>query len=461
GANRMTASRPPGNDESRDNPFEVIEPKDGDAEPRSGTRESSDRSLTTPATETIKPQAVFLLAFMWGAYFLNYCDRQAVFAMFPALKADLQMSDQQLGLTGTIFLWIYALGCPIAGQIGDRFSKRILVVLSLIVWSVVTVATGFAASAWNMLTLRGVMGVSESLFMPTAIALTAGAFPPSVRSRAIAILTTAQIAGTVAGSQFGGWMADHGRWRDAFFLLGAAGLVYAVPYFLFLRGVKEDSSPVSTSKSAPSTGSKLAFLELIRVRTFLLLCVVFPIFVFGLWLLYGWLPTFLQDKFSLNQSDAAFNATVYLQVSTAVGLLGGGVLADVLYRLTKASRLWLLTTSLVFCAPCLHALGNSDSLMATRIAAAAFGLFSGLLIGNIFPAAFEVVPASTRASAVGVLNLCGGLMSGFATLFGGLWKSSLGIDRLLTLTAVAYSLAGLLLIVGIQVFFSRDHEAAS
>ena len=138
-----------------------------------------------------------------------------------------------------MFLWIYALGCPIAGQLGDRFSKRKLVVMSLIIWSIVTIATGFANSASTMLSLRGVMGISESLFMPTAIALTANAYSPALRSRAIAVLTTAQIAGTVAGSWFGGWMADRGHWRDAFFILGAVGLVYAVPYFLFLLQVRE------------------------------------------------------------------------------------------------------------------------------------------------------------------------------------------------------------------------------
>ena len=187
---------------------------------------------------------------------------------------------------------------------------------------------------------------------------------------------------------------------------------------------------------------------------------LFPVFVFGLWLLYGWLPTFLHDKFSLNQSDAAFNATLFLQGSTLVGLLTGGLLADGLYRLTKASRLWLMTASLVLCAPCLHMLGSSDTLVMTRIAAAGFGLFSGLLMGNIFPAAFEVVPMNTRASAVGVLNLCGGLVAGFATLFGGLWKSSLGIDRLLSLTATAYLVAAGLLIVGIYLFFPRDFRAS-
>ena len=400
-------------------------------------------------------QATLLIAFMWLAYFLNYSDRQAVFSMFPTLKADLGMTDKQLGLTGAIFLWVYAFGCPIAGQLADHFSKRILVVLSLTLWSIVTIATGFAGSAVIILSLRALMGISESMFMPTAIALTANAHPPSLRSRAISILTTAQIVGTIAGSWFGGWMADRGEWRGAFFVLGSIGLLYALPYFLFLRNVNQNSNYEITTNS-----KRLAFPVLIKVRTFLLLCIVFPIFVFGLWMLYGWLPNFLHDKFLLNQSDSALNATIFVQGATLFGLLGGGVIADALYRYTKASRLWLMTASLILCAPCLHALGNSDTLNTTRIAAAGFGLFSGLMMGNIFPAAFEVVPADTRASAVGFLNFFGAIMSGFATLFGGIWKQSLGIDRLLSLTAVAYLVAGIALIAGIKKLFPYDFKTA-
>jgi predicted MFS family arabinose efflux permease len=400
-------------------------------------------------------RAALLVAFMWVAYFLNYCDRQAVFSMTGSLQADLGMTDTQLGLLGAVFLWVYAFGCPVAGLIGDRFSKRILVVLSLVVWSLVTVATGLAGTAMMMLGLRAAMGVSESLFMPTAIALTANAHAPERRSRAIAILTTAQIAGTVGGSWFGGWMADRGEWRAAFFAMGAVGVLYAVPYFLFLRRV--DESPRGPAKEGKG-GFPAAVLA--KIPTFLVLCLVFPVFVFGLWLLYGWLPTFLREKFALTQADAAFNATVYLQATTAAGLLGGGFLADALYRRTKASRLWLMTASLVLCAPCLHYLGSSETLAATRLAAAGFGLFSGLLMGNIFPAAFEVVPADTRASAVGLLNFFGALMSGFAALFGGMWKATLGIDRLLTITALAYLAAGGILVFGIKTLFPRDHARA-
>ena len=173
-------------------------------------------SLNAHST-AIPGQAKRLLAFMWFAYFLNYCDRQAVFSMFPRLKSDLGFTDSQLGLVGSTFLWVYGLSSFITGQIGDRFSKRHLIVLSLSLWSLVTIATGLSTSPTMMLSLRAFMGISEALFMPVAIALTANAFPPLHRSRAIAILTTAQIFGSVGGGWFGGWMAQQGHWRSAFF----------------------------------------------------------------------------------------------------------------------------------------------------------------------------------------------------------------------------------------------------
>jgi MFS family permease len=398
-------------------------------------------------------QATLLVAFMWFAYFLNYADRQAVFAMFPALKSDLGLTDTQLGLTGSIFLWVYAIGCPIAGQIGDRFSKRRLVVLSLVIWSAVTAATGFASSAFMLLALRAAMGISEALFMPAAIALTANAHAPAHRSRAVAALTTAQIAGTVGGAWLGGWMAQQGRWREAFFVLGVVGLLYAVPYFLFLRGVTEEAHA-----ETKATRATLAVAELAKVPTFLLLCLVFPAFVFGLWLLYGWLPNFLHEKFTLALGAAAFNATVFLQGATLIGMLSGGVLADWLFHRTKAARFWLLAASLLLCAPCLHALGSSDTLTATRIAAAGFGLFSGFFMGNIFAAAFEVVPVNTRASAVGILNFFGAAVSGFALLFGGMWKQTIGIERLLTGTTLIYLAGALATVAGIKLLFRRDYE---
>src|SRR5436190_16315275 len=135
--------------------------------------------MMRPFTPNSSRQAALLVAFMWGAYFLNYCDRLAVVAMFPVLETDLGLSGTQQGLTVSIFLWVYGILSPIAGQLADTYSKRLIVVSSLVVWSVVTVATGFAPSALVLLALRAVLGISESLFVPAALALTSSAFEPS------------------------------------------------------------------------------------------------------------------------------------------------------------------------------------------------------------------------------------------------------------------------------------------
>ncbi|MFM8401248.1 MAG: MFS transporter, partial [Pirellula sp.] len=203
-----------------------------------------------------------LVAWMWVAYFLNYCDRQAVFAMFKVLKADLSMSDTQLGLTGAFFLWVYGIGCPIAGYLADRYPKRHLIVGSLIVWSFVTIATGLSVSAGMLLAMRAAMGISEALFMPAAISLTTNLTRMEWRSRAVASLTTAQIAGVIAGASFGGWMAQQGYWRHAFFVLGILGLLYALPYAWYLSQLpRSQEIMINPSDSLHTPDSMLAAFQ--------------------------------------------------------------------------------------------------------------------------------------------------------------------------------------------------------
>ena len=181
-----------------------------------------------------------LVGFMWVALLLNYSDRQVVFSLFPVLESDLNFTATQLGLTGSMFLWVYAVCSPIAGQIGDWFSKRFLVVLSLLLWSLVTAVSGLSNSVFMLLGCRAMLGVAQSLFFPIAMALIANSHGPRTRSRAIALFDTAQLAGMVLGGWWGGYIAQHFKWRMAFYSLGAAGLLYVLPYALFLRPASED-----------------------------------------------------------------------------------------------------------------------------------------------------------------------------------------------------------------------------
>ena len=389
---------------------------------------------------------------MWVALLLNYADRQVIFSIFPVLKSELGFTDTQLGLTGSMFLWVYAVGSPIGGQVGDWYSKRSLVALSLLLWSLVTLASGLSSSVVMLLGCRAMLGVAQSFFFPIAMALIANTHDLRTRSKAIATFDTAQLAGMVLGGWWGGFVAQHVHWRMAFYSLGAAGVLYAVPYALFLRTTREDM-PVETKKSAGG----LAVTVLARVPSFRLLCIAASTLIFVLWFLYTWLPNFLYDKFSLTLADAGFTATAYLQSGTAVGLLLGGVLADWLFRRTKAARFWLVSAGVLLSAPCLHLLGNSDSLLFAKVTALALGLCGGVFIVNLPPSSFDVIPADTRSSAVGLLNLIGASIAGFGALLGGMWKESVGIPNLMSFAALACVVAGLLLVFSITVYFKQDY----
>ena len=415
--------------------------------------------------ENTAASTAFLVAWMWVAYFLNYCDRQAVFAMFKVLKTDLSMSETQLGLTGALFLWVYGIGCPIAGFLADRFSKKKLIIGSLIVWSLVTIATGLSVSATMLLAMRAAMGVSEALFMPAAISMTTNSTAPKWRSRAVASLTTAQIAGVIAGASFGGWMAQQGHWRMAFILLGLCGLAYAAPFAWYLSRLPIGADRDETAEDLRShlgsfkANARLSLLSIFKVPTFCILCAAFPLFVFGLWMIYSWLANYIEEKFELSTAQAAWISTAYLQLATIFGLFAGGYIADRFRKKYRSARMTVLLASVGCCAPLLVAIGQVENLDLLKFILVAYGFFSGWMIGNIFPAAFEVVGSSRRGLAVGILNFFGAALSGFAPLMVGTWKKSYGLPGMLGVAGIAYALAAVLLALAIIFTLPKDQDA--
>jgi predicted MFS family arabinose efflux permease len=293
--------------------------------------------------------------------------------------------------------------------------------------------------------------------MPAAISLTTNRTPERWRSRAVASLTTAQIAGVIAGASFGGWMAQQGYWRAAFMVLGILGLTYSIPYAWYLWRLPDTDPPgVNQPESRQRVSSAISFLEIFQTATFCILCVVFPLFVFGLWMIYSWLARYLEESFGLSTAQAGWVSTAYLQGATVVGLFSGGYLADWMRKRFASGRVLVLFGSLVTCCPLLVAIGTTRDLSVLKWVLVGYGFFSGWMIGNIFPAAFEVVHLGQRGLAVGVLNFFGAALSGFAPLLVGQWKETLGLPGMIQYAAVAYGCASMLLIFAILFTLKGD-----
>ena len=201
-----------------------------------GERMSQNVVTNEPATKAgrpaASPNAWILVGLLWLTYVINYTDRQSVFSMFPVLRRDLGFTDVQLGLIGSVFIWVYSLCTPFAGRIADRFPRNRLIVGSAILWSLTMLGVASSSSVSSFLFWRGMIAVTECVYCPAALGLIAVWHRGETRTRAIGFHCTAPPVGLAIGGWFGGWSADHLGWRHGFSILGAVGIVYSV--FLML-----------------------------------------------------------------------------------------------------------------------------------------------------------------------------------------------------------------------------------
>src|SRR5436190_1243582 len=123
---------------------------------------------------------VFLLS---SGLALDYLARLALFSVLPPIKKDLAINDVALGLLASSFLWTYGLLSPIAGYIGDRFSRRTVLIVSLAGWSAVTVLSGLATNAWQLVAMRVLLAIAQVCYMPVGQAFLADFHGPETRGR--------------------------------------------------------------------------------------------------------------------------------------------------------------------------------------------------------------------------------------------------------------------------------------
>jgi MFS family permease len=396
-----------------------------------------------------------LVGFLWFAFLLNFVDRQLVFSIFPVLKKELGLSDAQLGLVGSLFLWTYCLCMAPAGRLADVVPKQRMILSSLVLWSLATLGTALSQSAGAVLFCRVLMGITEALYLPAALGLIGMLHPGSTRSTAFSVHGTAQVAGIVFGGWYGGWMADHFGWRTGFLILAVCGIAYAFVLAPVL-GRLSNSGPDRKAGVIEAVASRPA--GIFKSRCYVTLIVGFVSFGIMLWILYAWLPTFIYERYRLTMGQSGLIATLYLQSSAAVGLLAGGALADRLVKRVRAARFYIVVVGLLFSAPFAYLTLAVHSLSLMKLFAAGFGLFAGLVLFNVFAAAYDVTAKRNYGFATGVLNSFPGYVSGTAIFLAGALKESVGILKLMQWGALGATLMAVVLLAVVIRNFDREHS---
>lgn len=383
--------------------------------------------MTTAASDTSNfrplPRAWLTVGLLWVVGCLNYLDRIMLNTMHDSLLEAIPMGEDDFGSLTMVFLWVYGLLSPFGGWAADRFSRSRVILLSLVVWSVVTFLTSFAQTYWQLFATRALMGISEACYIPAALALIADYHRGSTRSLATGIHMSGIYVGMALGGM-GGWMAEHHGWSSSFFTFGLVGVGYAVVLAVLLRDV-----PAAHHANAGSESVRP--LEAMRVlgssAGFWVIALHWGLLGFAGWAFVTWMPTFLREHFSLSQTEAGFTATAYLQIAAFCGVLAGGAWADRWSRTNLFGRVRVPLITMALASPFVFMTARTDALWFAIVCLLVFGFARGCSDSNMMPILCQVAEPRHRATGYGILNFFSCVIGGVASYLGG-WLKERAVD---------------------------------
>jgi MFS transporter, Spinster family, sphingosine-1-phosphate transporter len=276
--------------------------------------------------------ARYVLAVMVGINFLNYLDRYILPAVASRIQAEFHLSDSQVGLLGSAFLLVYAVGTIPFGVWADRGVRKTVVGVGVTIWSLATLFTGLARNYFQLFVARAVLGVGEASYYPAGTALLGDYFKKEERGRAMSIWAAGTALGIAVGFAGGGVIASRLGWRVAFYLTAIPGLVFALLAFGIrepLRGAAEGRGPSTAAGGDITVG---AIAGLLRIPTLRATIAAETALFFVLGGAAFWLPTYLSRQFGLGTGAAGTLAGGVLVLGLLGGSLAGGSIAD---RLTR------------------------------------------------------------------------------------------------------------------------------
>lgn len=367
-----------------------------------------------------------VVALLWVVALLNYMDRQMLSTMQGAMKFDIVelQKAEAFGALMAVFLWIYGIVSPFAGVVADRVSRKKLVVGSLFVWSAVTYLMGYASDFTQLYWLRALMGVSEALYIPSALSLIADWHEGKSRSLAIGIHMTGLYVGQAVGG-FGATIAATFSWHSTFYWFGIIGIAYSVVLALLLHDKPKAVDAVAASPD-PATLMKKESLwrglsVVLSTWAFWVILIYFAVPSLPGWATKNWLPTLFEKNLSLDMALAGPMSTITIAASSFVGVLLGGVLSDKWVLRNIRGRIYTSAIGLGMTIPALVLLGFGHSVVAVVGAGMLFGIGFGMFDANNMPILCQIISAKYRATAYGIMNMVGVFAGAAVTHLLGKW----------------------------------------
>ncbi|OHB26492.1 MAG: MFS transporter [Phenylobacterium sp. RIFCSPHIGHO2_01_FULL_69_31] len=340
-----------------------------------------------------------VLAVLIVAYTFNFLDRQILGILAGPIKAELGLSDSQLGLMGGLAFALFytGLGVPIAA-LADRWSRTWIMTGALALWSGFTALCGLATGFWQLFLCRMGVGIGEAGGVAPAYSLISDYFPKEQRARALAAYSFGIPIGSALGILFGGLIAHAVDWRAAFIAVGVAGVALAPIFRLIVKEPPREASPppAPVAAGAPPAGGVRALLA--KPSFWLISLGAAASSVCG----YGvafWLPSFFERSLGMGLVDRSLFLGSMTLVGGVIGVWAGGVLGDRLGRARPAAYLLVPAVAFLLALPCFVLAVQAKTLWVAFIL---FLIPTGLnlvWLGPVITAVQHLVAPAQRSTA--------------------------------------------------------------
>jgi predicted MFS family arabinose efflux permease len=381
-----------------------------------------------PTTPDSPRYRMVVLAMLVLVYTFNFIDRQIVGILAVPIKADLGLTDTQLGLMGGLaFALFYTLlGIPIA-MLADRSNRTTIMTVALVVWSAMTAVCGLAQNFWQLFLARLGVGVGEAGGVAPAYSLVADYFPPHQRARALGVYSFGVPIGSALGIVFGGLIASLIDWRTAFVVVGIAGVALAPIFKMVVREPSRGRFDATGRAGAPAGFGEVMRLLLGKPSFWGLSFGASASSMMGYGMFF-WLPSFFVRSYGLSLLEASLYYGAILLVGGIAGIWLGGSLADRFG--TARRRVYAIIPAVAFLAtiPFYVAAVLSSSLamsFALFLVPTALGL---VWLGPVLSSIQHVVPPHMRATASAIFLFVNNLIGiGLGTVALGALSDALSV----------------------------------
>jgi len=355
-------------------------------------------------------QVLFILT---GLNLFNYLDRNILAAVLDPVQAQFRLTDEQGGRLNTAFMLGYFVTAPLFGYLGDRASRKWLIVAGIAVWSLGTVLTGFATSFAQMMFFRAIVGFGEASYASISPGLISDVFGAEKRNNALTIFYVALPVGAALGYVVGGQIEAHWSWRHAFVWAGLPGLLLAMSMAPFQEPPRGEAESRAGHAQLPKLRDTLAIF---RLPEYHLIVWGYVAYTFAMGAFAFWGPGYLHRVHGITKSNASLFLGAVVVVAGLVGTFAGGFAATAWRKRNSAAySLVLGYSTLAAVVPALATfLTTNVTVCMASLATTVFFLF--LSTGPVNTLILESVPVNLRASAMAIAIF-------MIHLFGDLWSS--------------------------------------